>query len=126
MFTRDSTTSAEEEELVYISLVNLLVQPENVPSHYVAVVGYLNGDENVAHLYLTQGHAELVDTVSAIRVLRSRSSGPLGRCFNRYVQVVGHYDSGLSLGERTITAESIYVPSPIGGPELECFRATQP
>lgn len=121
LFLPISAPSADEEPLVYISLVNLLVQPENVPSHRIAVVGYLS-NVGSPYLYLTEAHAAFLDMASGIKVIRSLGSGSFDGCVDRYVQVVGHYDPTSSLGEPVILAERVMVPSSLG-PDTECFAA---
>lgn len=62
------TAGAKEVEPIYfLSLVHILVAPEESVGKRISVVGYLSGETDPV-LFLTEGHARYNDVVSGIPV----------------------------------------------------------
>lgn len=99
------------DKLFFVSLVNVIVAPDKLPSNYISVVGYLSNSHG-NYLYLTKGYAMVSDITSGIYVAISGPRDAYSRCMNRYVRVTGHYDNKTS-DQPMIKAEKIAIPSKV-------------
>jgi TPR repeat protein len=84
-----------EEPILNVSLIKLIMNPENYLGHYVQVFGYANSFESA--LYLTKDHAEMRDHMSSIDIRDNTDAGYLSiPCFNgwKYIQAKVEVRSG--------------------------------
>lgn len=88
-----SQENSTESRVLNVSFIDLMVRPQELPEGYnqISVVGYLTEAFGALGLFLSAGHAELLDQTSAMVIelpsAEFRSSG----CLDSYVRVTGFF-----------------------------------
>ena len=111
-------TSGEPRYERSVSIIDLIVRPQEVEGLRVRVAGYLTRTLNL-HLYLSEEYAKLEDINSAIGV-DSEGLDQLVKngCLDRYVWVLGDFRR-LESGEFAIRPlTEVWFASPVGGKKV--------
>jgi hypothetical protein len=83
------STSIYGEERYPVSLISLIVKPEEYLGKNITVMGYLRDSQ----LYLNESSAEFSDIPSSIDVIDDTKGGDIiTSCNNRYVAVFGKFN----------------------------------
>lgn len=120
-----SDASAKPKAPLYVSILDVLVRPQKLPTDYIAVLGYFRNSGPGAYLYLTKAHALAADVPSSILLVVKDAKdmkGDINTCADRYVRVIGRYDHKTFHNVPVLWVERILIPSQhdlLGG--KECF-----
>jgi hypothetical protein len=96
---------AAADRLIPVSLVQLLVAPDEFIGQSVVVTGYLTYGASGLNLFLTKDHSEVFDLASSVRVLDDSEDASLSQstCLDHYVELEGTAleleDVALALGD---------------------------
>lgn len=104
-----SCGSAEADEgAVPVSLVQLLIAPENFSGKQVQVVGFLQKKPTL-QLFLTEDHATSLDIQSSVAVSDDSPDGSLTQsdCLDHYVRVTGRFDRLMGVAWAIVGAKEV-------------------
>ena len=113
------------EEVFRTSLVHMIATPSDLDGRVVIVAGFLDYQEGL-YLFLTENHARIDDTHSAVPVLEPSVDAPLANssCLGSFVYVKAKIDRNAGGGVYVMTDVEHVVRYPPESPDFEfCWVA---